>query len=183
MFFNLIVLKCIGQFNDSLSNEKFRKLHFQNTNSINLEAFGHGLFYSISYEKIIINKFNYKLGGQIGVAPYFYPGSIDLWIPISINYIKSFGITKKHHLEGGIGHVFRYNQYYDGSIYSPWNTVITAKLGYRYQKPNGKWIFKIMFTPFYWYDYKNPKIKISTHNTFVSDNPLPSGTISFGRSF
>lgn len=176
-------LNCHGQFSDSLNNAKFNQLHFQRTSSVNLEAFGHGLFYSLSFEKIVINRFNYKMAVQIGMAPYFYPGAIDLWIPLTLNYLKSLGIKKNNHLEIGISHVFRYNQFYDGSINDPWDTVLGLKFGYRRQKPQGKWIFKIMFTPLYWYDYKNPVIKISTKNTFQSDNPLPSGAISIGRAF
>lgn len=171
-----------GQNSDSLGTRYSDPFLFSKRNSVNFEAFGHGLYYSFSYERIIINGHFSKLAGQIGVSIYPYPDQIDIWIPISINFIKSIGIKRRNHIEVGIGHVLRYDQYYDGSIRNPWQTFITAKLGYRYQNPTGRWIFKILFTPFYEYDRKNisstPAPK-SFHN-IIDGNGFPSGALSIG---
>ena len=158
---------------------------FSRKNSLNFEAFGHGLYYSLSYERILINDYHFKLAGQVGVSVYPYPDQIDIWIPISLNYIRTFGVKRKHHAEIGLGHVARYNQLYNHAINNPWQTFITMKAGYRFQKPNGRWIFKALFTPFYEYDRKNLKsiIKPTVNNTIMSNNPYSSGALSIGYTF
>jgi len=49
-----------------------------------------------------------------------------------------------------------------------WSSFLTGRVGYRYQKPNGRFIFRIGFTPLYELD----------------GNELhPSGGLSFGYGF
>jgi hypothetical protein len=181
----VLTFDSFGQISDSLKTKLADTYIFSKKNSLNFEAFGHGLYYSLSYERIIVNDYHFKFAGQGGVSVYPYPDQIDLWLPISLNYIKTFGVKRKHHAEVGIGHVVRYDQFYDGSLSYPWQTFITAKAGYRYQKPSGRWIFKILFTPFYEYDSRNKK-SIQQPNyskTLTSDNPYPSGALSIGYTF
>ena len=152
-------------------------LKFTNRNSIQLDAFGHGLFYSFNYERIFLNRDKFKTGGQVGIS--YYPpqiGIIGLWIPISINQLISFN---KHHIEFGIGHVIAKDYIFDSrqSTFSikTWNTFGTFKIGYRFQNPKGRYLFKITFTPFieYYKDYSN---KLNTEF-------YPSGGLTFGYSF
>ena len=42
----------------------------ENKNSIQIELGGHGLFYSINYERIIINGDRFKTTGQLGISYY-----------------------------------------------------------------------------------------------------------------
>ncbi len=157
---------------------------FSKRNSINFEAFGHGLFYSLSYERILFNGYHFKFAGQAGIAVYPYPDQIDIWLPISLNAIKTFGAKRRNHIELGVGHVARYDQLYVVKSTNPWQTFLTAKVGYRYQKPNGHWIYKILFTPFYEYDRKSPNpIQIEYKKIKTFDNPYASGALSVGYSF
>lgn len=146
-------------------------LKFNNKNSFQVELFGHGLFYSINYERIILNAEKFKASGQIGIS--YYPkqtGMIELWIPVLINEIISFD---KHHLEMGLGFVFTndpwlsfengINKGDDGGGFA------IGRLGYRYQKPNGRLLFRAGFTPF---------VEILGYNDFH-----PSGGLAIGYNF
>jgi hypothetical protein len=127
---------------------------FQRKNSIQLELFGHGLFYSVNYERILINGENYKTTAQAGFA--WYPPATDLrefWVPVSLNELVSFN---QHHIEFGLGTVFTNEemQRLTGENTRDWSTFLTGRVGYRYQKPNGRFIFRIGFTPLYELDGK-----------------------------
>jgi len=141
---------------------------FQHKNSIQLELFGHGVFYSVNYERVLLNGENYKTTAQAGFA--WYPPTTDVrefWLPFSINELISFN---KHHLEFGLGTVFTVEENLNRMNESSraWYNLLTGRVGYRYQKPNGRFIFRIGFTPLYELD----------------GNELhPLGGVSFGYSF
>lgn len=65
---------------------------FQHKNSFQAELFGHGLFYSLNYERVIVNGPRFKTTGQAG-ASYYPPqaGIITVWMPVMINELLSFG--------------------------------------------------------------------------------------------
>lgn len=143
-------------------------IEFQHKNSIQLELFGHGLFYSLNYERILINGENYKTTAQAGFA--WYPPATDVrefWLPFSINELISFN---QHHIEFGLGTAFTNEemQGLTGETTRDWSTFLTGRAGYRYQKPDGRFIFRIGFTPLYELDGKE------LH---------PLGGVSFGYGF
>jgi hypothetical protein len=144
-------------------------LSFENKNSIQMELFGHGLFYSLNYERIIFNGESLKTSGQVGLA--YYPPKTDVrdvWIPVIINELFSY---EKHHLEFGVGYVFineGIRTLENKVISREWNGIITGRVGYRYQKPTGRFIFRAGFTPLYEHD----------GNDFH-----PLGGLSFGYNF
>lgn len=121
---------------------------FDNKNSVQLEAGGHGMLYSLNYERILINSDRFKTTAQVGIS--YYPpswGYIELWMPIGINEILSFG---NHHVEAGVGIVPVRSPsplMEIDNTYSPWSAFLSARLGYRYQKPDGKLLFRVGFTP------------------------------------
>lgn len=67
-------------------------------NSIHFEAGGHGLVYSLNYERNIINTRHFKTSMQVGLS--LYPAALDLvsnvLIPYSINQLFSLN---QHHIE------------------------------------------------------------------------------------
>jgi hypothetical protein len=111
------------------------------------------------------------------MSAYPFPDQYDVWLPLNLNYFKPVGLKRKHHIETGIGHALQYQQFNDGSLKNPWRTYITAKAGYRFQKPTGTWIFKILFTPFLEYNSKEFRTikKTSFDRIFTGDNPYPWG--------
>ena len=141
---------------------------FQHKNSIQLELFGHGVFYSINYERILLNGEKFKTTGQAGFA--WYPPATDVrefWLPVSINELFSFN---KHHVEFGLGTVFTVEENLErsGKTTRAWYNLLSGRIGCRYQKPNGRFIFRIGFTPLYELD----------GNEFH-----PLGGVTFGYSF
>jgi hypothetical protein len=143
---------------------------FQSKNAVEVEIFGHGLYYSINYERFIINGSKWKTSGQIGFS--YYPpatGMREIWIPVLINELYSFN---QHHIELGIGHIFINETIHEinSDVESRmWDGFMTARLGYRYQKPDGRFLFRIGFTPI---------IEYTDTNDFH-----PLGGISFGYNF
>jgi hypothetical protein len=121
---------------------------FENKNSVQLEFGGHGAFYSVNYERLILNKPRFKTTGQVGFS--YYPpktGTIDLWMPILVNELYSFG---KHHIELGAGYIFTNEALRDGNLNAisrSWNGFLTGRIGYRYQKPAGRFLIRVAFTP------------------------------------
>lgn len=122
---------------------------FQFKNSFHFEIGGSGRYYSLNYERNIINKNLLKTSGQFGIR--YFPGAwSDISLPIGINEQFSFNI---HHIELGIGMVATREMIRDplekyAIIGRFWSCALTGRLGYRYQKPDGKYIWRIGFTPF-----------------------------------
>ena len=142
-------------------------------NEVALELGGHGLIYSINYERNFINTKRFKTSIQAGFS--LYPSSLDLvsnfWLPISINQLISFS---QHHIETGIGMVFTqeggYYGDYIGGMSKNLHPYLSAKIGYRYQKPNGRMTYKLLFTPLWERQYD-----------FTEFHPL--GAFSIGYNF
>jgi len=146
---------------------------FKRKNSVQLELGGHGLAYSLNYERNLLNARFFKTSVQLGFS--FYPKPIDLrsrlWIPLSINQLFSL---KQHHLEAGLGLVFTQFQNYsiEGSMIAEnkLETFISGKIGYRYQKPEGRMQYKILFTPLLEKEYSgyefHPLAAVSIGYTF-----------------
>jgi hypothetical protein len=143
--FVLLIGLAFGQ-----SPERVKKCtpeRFQYANSVQLELGGHGLYYSVNYERFLVNHFRFKTSLRVGAS--FYPkqtGIIPLWMPVLANEVISFG---RHHMEIGLGAtITRDNLWLKVSEGErPWNAFPTGRIGYRYQKPNGRLILGVAFTP------------------------------------
>ncbi len=142
----LVFLTIVGycQKTDSL------KKSFTYKNSVQIELGGHGLVYSLNYERVLLNGQRFKTTGQVGFA-YYPPGAhiIDIWIPVEINEILSFN---KHHIELGFGYVFMNEaiRRENNSVESrEWEGLYSGRIGYRYQKPNGRFVLRVSFTPLF----------------------------------
>ncbi len=152
----------------------------QNRNSVHLELGGTGGYYSLNYERNIINHNSFKTSVQFGIR--YFPGVwSDIWLPIGINELFSFNA---HHIEIGIGVVTlremardQLNNY--AIIDRFWSYALTGRLGYRYQKPDGRFIWRIGFTPFLQRErgglIYDPTAKLNIFN--------PWGGLSIGYSF
>lgn len=139
-----------------------------NPNSLYLELLGNGGLYSVNYDRLFTENF----GGRIG---FMYISSLDFIIvsaedfvlfPVLLNYF----VGNRHKLELGAGVIFvsvksvgafGFKSNSGGS-----NIVGTAVIGYRYQNPDGGFLFRIGFTPM-----------------INSEGIEPWGGISFGFSF
>jgi len=143
---------------------------FKNKNSIQFELFGHGFLYSFNYERIVLNKSHFKTSGQVGLS--YYPASsgiINIWIPVAVNEI--FSLNNRHHIELGMGCIFSKDIDYE------WDNFFSGRLGYRYQKPDGKFVLRIGFTPLF------DGISSSGIGNKFSHHFIPYGGIAVGYSF
>lgn len=146
LLFTLIVISAFAQ-----KKAKTKDDRFVYKNTAQLELLGHGILYSVNYERNLLNYNHFKTSFQAGVS--FYPAPIDirsrLWVPISFNQLFSL---KQHHLELGLGFVLTQFQNYadgDGKLFykDSFDPLMSAKIGYRYQKPDGRMHYKLLFTP------------------------------------
>ncbi len=124
------ILFCVFLYGTCKAQDKNLPARFSHSQSILLEAGGTGVFYSLNYELIFFNTPRYKTALDAGIN---YIGW-DIVSPVSLNEIISFG---KNHLEIGAGYTFA----------SYISQRFTARIGYRYQKPEGRFVFRLGFTP------------------------------------
>jgi hypothetical protein len=77
---------------------------------------------------------------------------------------------------------------YEGYRYRSSGQMLTGALGYRFQKPQGRFVFKILFTPFYDFGslgmpIHNLNQRVSAVKSFQWYNFHPSGGMSVGFGF
>jgi hypothetical protein len=157
----------------STSGQNSNLQPFQKKNSFQLDLVGPTVFYSMNYERIVFNGGRLKTSAQLGIS--YYPprmGMRDIWFPMGINEVISFG---NHHFEAGIGYMpireaYRYTDLQVREWF--WSHMATGRIGYRYQKPGGRLILRAAFTPVL-------EIEILGHG----DEFHPLGGVSVGYSF
>lgn len=116
-----------------------------------LELGGHGAFYNLAVEQILIDDVH-KLSCQIGAS--WYPESTDvipLWVPMTVNSLWALD-KQKHYLEFGVGIMLNDDGItnIDGSREANYKLDdIIGRFGYRYRNPEKKWDFRISFTPIF----------------------------------
>ena len=147
-----------------------KPLPFEYRNSVQLELGGHGLIYSLNYERILLNGPKLKTALQAGMA-YYPPKAdiIDIWIPALVNEIISFN---EHHMEIGFGYVFTLESTrYLENPPAAWELhgFMTGRLGYRLQKQGSHFIMRAAFTPL---------LSLENETEFH-----PMGGLSFGYAF
>lgn len=145
----LLLLVLLSNAAYSQSENSVVKAH--NKNSVFIEALGHGCFYSLNYERKILGNARFLTSGQIGIS-YYGKGSgiVPLWMPILIN--QSVSIRKNMFIEIGAGKIFRNDgvEHRDGTFQDDYQIEEwTFRLGYKHFFKNGKWLFKVAYTPIY----------------------------------
>jgi hypothetical protein len=108
--------------------------------SIYVEFAGRGLFYSINYE----HNFSGEISGWRGQVGMGYLPTSLISIPVSASYV--FGKGSNHLELGGGATYFEGYIWGDDDKFNPSINVL-ATCYYRYQKPNGKFYFKLGVTP------------------------------------
>lgn len=132
-------------------------------NTIYIEAFGQGLYNSLSFDRLLTvdKKVNRSFSGGLTLIPS--GGLTVLALPVSYNFI--FG-QKNHHLELGIGFTPMYlregkidasRSFYDenGGLQTEsyighannFYSYFTPKIGYRYQQSDGGLFLRVTLTP------------------------------------
>lgn len=159
---SVICLASFGQHNaDSSSTNTFA---FKN--SVQVDLFGHGGFYSLNYERLLINKNKTKTLLRAGLSLYPQHTTSSFLMPVSLNELISF---KSHHLELGAGMLYMNN---GGGILKNHDLFGTFTLGYRYQKPGSHFMYKAAFTPI-----------INANLRWGKAEAFPWGGFTFGYNF
>ena len=119
-------------------------------NSIYLELLGNGLFYSLNYDRMITESF----GARVGIG-YVQPIEASLTtVPIMAHYLVGSGSSK---LELGFGACMLLQPDWSGLSFigsedkeARGSQILgTATLGYRYQRTDGGFVFRVGVTPFF----------------------------------
>ena len=129
-------------------------------NTFFLELGGNSMFYSLNYDRILLNRDAWKLSGRVGVL-YLPPlGERNRQIvggPVEISYLRGRG---RHFLELGLGGSVVYDTYrLTSSRIRDMAVMAVARIGYRHQKPEGGFFYKVGFTPMLGalYNVQNPE--------------------------
>jgi hypothetical protein len=131
-------------------------------NAIYIEIFGSsGAYYNVGYDRLLVRKDKMSFRGIVGFQYNYLDGGIPDEGGFSFAPQMSFLYGNKHHLELGVGLIYQLGTFTNG----------TFRVGYRFQKPAGGFLFKVGFTPIYF-----PK-------GFFGSPILPWGGIAFGYAF
>lgn len=154
-------------------------------NSLQVWAGGSGFLYSVGYERLLLNDAKLKMGAEVGVG--WYPKSTKLiaaWIPLHLNFVMFDG---PHHLELGAGVVLTDYFFQKEDVRSlDSDFFLNPRLGYRYQSPNGRYMFRAALTPFYEPQQRRQNQEFWSSDRNISDvihNTHPWGGVAFGYVF
>ncbi|TXK48608.1 hypothetical protein FVR03_07880 [Pontibacter qinzhouensis] len=120
-------------------------------NTVYVELLGNGGFYSLNFDRILVNRENWKIAGRVGVT-YFnhfdnYSSQVA-GVPLELSYLRGKG---NHYFEAGLGlnpvYRSRYNFNKELGKQHELNIWANARLGYRYQKREGGVFYRIAYTP------------------------------------
>jgi len=118
-------------------------------NSFYLEVAGSGGLYSVNYDRLFTENIGMRIGFTYFSADWFgFFSDVDiLLIPATLNYLVGSG---KHKLELGAGPVFASGSmdFFGSDPVSGSGVGWTGTIGYRYQKNEGGFMWRIGFTPF-----------------------------------
>ncbi|MBN7816824.1 hypothetical protein [Algoriphagus pacificus] len=155
---------------------------FTAKNIVYLDLGGNAGQYAVTYGRVFHQKGKLKLSASAGFSMW-YQGSISntRWLPAIPVELTAFYGKSKHHLELGAG----VTSYLGNSIYFDQETfesvdkvvfgaILPVRIGYRYQKPNGGFFFRVGYTPLI-------NIPIREDKTWNFE-PRFAG-LSFGKSF
>jgi hypothetical protein len=125
----------------------------QPDNKVYLEGFGTGGFYSLNYERSIKGGLNARIG--VAYMPQVMSEyTAQVIVPVTVSYLAGYS---GHHLEVGASVTHQiYGSRRDRSLPGPFQDrealgveyVPGVLFGYRYQAPDGGWIFRATYTPF-----------------------------------
>ncbi len=156
---------------------------FTAKNAIYLEAGGSSGRYAVNYSKIFHQKGKLKLNSSAGFS--MWRNQINdfktIWLPVIPLEVTAFYGKSNHHLELGFG----FTSFLDRTLDVDSETLeledkvvfgaaIPLRIGYRYQKPEGGFFFRVGYTPFF-------SVPLGGREDWVF-TPIFAG-LSIGKSF
>lgn len=161
---------------------------FTAKNAVFVEILGNSGGYGLNYGRIFHQKNRMKISGSVGFsAVYQRPVEFlnpSYWIPVFASEVTAFLGKSRHHLEFGAGFftlrdrdfIFDTSFPHNTREETHWDQYINARIGYRYQKPEGGFFFRAGYTP--WVGFFNSERAEKQVDFF----PIGAG-ISLGVSF
>ena len=168
----LSILLCFFLFYNVCFSQDTIKNKITGQHTVFTEFFGNSLFwYHIGYDYTLFLKSKHKLSFAFGCEylPIYYKSSKDWSHTLCYSPHISYLFGKKHHLEIGVGFMY-YTKYYRPAIRI---LAIPFQIGYRFQKPNGGFFWKIHI------DAVQPIFYKRNYLDFL----FPWGGVSFGYTF
>ena len=132
---------------------------FKSKNLIYAEFGGNSGGYAFNYGRIIYQKDRLKIAASTGFSLMYGRGNERIfstyWVPVFPAEITAFFGRSKHHLELGIGLVtyrekqFIFDEDFPRNIRERkyWGVSIVPRVGYRFQKPDGGFFYRVSYTP------------------------------------
>ena len=123
------------------------------SNSVYIELLGNGVPYSLNFDRIVVQNPKLKIAARIGISymPTFIFSNRIITIPLELTTLVGEG---KHFFEFGPGFTFMHQKYDENdptvitSVTDPTDYVNiylqpSLRFGYRYQKPDGGFLFRL----------------------------------------
>lgn len=156
---------------------------FTSKKAVYLEVGGSSGRYAINYSKMFYQKGKLKLNASAGFS--MWRNEINdfetIWLPVIPLEVTGFYGKANHHLELGFGFTPFLDRTLDFDLETleledkvVFGAIIPVRIGYRYQKPEGGFFFRVGYTPFF-------DVPVGEGKSW-SFNPYHAG-ISFGKSF
>lgn len=133
---------------------------FTTTHSVYFELGGNAGRYAFNYGRLINQKRAFKIIGSVGFSLWSDPNLIKgttRWYPAIPLELSALIGKRKHHLEFGLGitsYLLRSTNFsteFGNFVQSEGpafiRTIVPIRLGYRYQKPEGGFFFRVGYTP------------------------------------
>ena len=140
---------------------------FTKRNAVYIGIWGNSFDYPhIGYDRIVFAKEKYQWIAGSGF--WIGGGNFDKSHDLILCPESSILLGRIHHFEAGLGYsveLYNFSNFQDKSDYA-----IFMRMGYRYQKPDGGFLFRIGFTP-------------TLRNSIFSSQLFPWAGISVGGSF
>lgn len=151
-FFLLLSVLCFDAYAQSEAEI------FTAKNTVFVEAGGSGR-YAASYGRIFHQRGKFKLSGSAGFSMWHYnTRRSTYWLPVLPLEISALLGKSKHHLELGTGITSFLeatprmdpvtSEVSDKIVFS---TGVPIRIGYRYQKPEGGFFFRVGYTPYFYF--------------------------------
>ncbi|MEJ8801423.1 hypothetical protein [Pontibacter sp. H249] len=139
-------------------------------NAAYFELAGNGDTYSINYERLFLQRAEFKTGLRVGVGTnfFFLPEEPSTYPIVPIEAVGLIGRREKH-FEFGFGYTRRFTD--DPDLL---HNMYFGRLGFRYQQPTGGLVVRVALTPFV-----SAESNVRTPGLAL----VPRFGLSIGRSF
>lgn len=141
-FIFLLCLVC----NFSFSQDTIRKRNNTYLNSLQIDLGSNGLHFAVHYERVFLKHNRFSTSVNVGISRQ---KSIDLehylYFPIELNELYAL---KNHNIELGLGTIISNSAQLNPETLWTLNDRFIGRFGYRYQKPDGRVVIRLGYTPY-----------------------------------